>query len=191
MKKKIISILIVVMFLSLFAFGVYKFVSSFKEDQALTTAKMKQILNYYDKFNISVLNFAEARDYFYEQRQQTFIEEFSRNVEGWNILIENYEKKITEVEKNSKFLKKNCQVKFADPNVSSKCTIFKSTYEGAMNYFISDIKNYNKNVEEYNEWAKNNNKLQLNKGNLVVYKKYIDFDNDKQYFGKEEVKYAK
>ena len=27
--------------------------------------------------------------------------------------------------------------------------------------------------------------------NLVVYKKYIDFDNDKQYFGKEEVKYAK
>ena len=56
-----------------------------------------------------------------------------------------------------------------------------------MNYYITDIKGYNKTVEEYNKWASENGKNKLNEGKFPVYKKYIDFDKDGEYFGKEEV----
>ena len=101
--------------------------------------------------------------------------------------METHKQNLENIENNSEKLKENCVVKFADPNVNSKCTIFKSTYEAANNYYISDIKDYNKTVEEYNEWAEKNNKEKLNKIKLTIYKDYIDYDEDGEYFGKEEV----
>lgn len=185
-KKTVIKILIITIILLLIAFGVYTFISSFKEDKEITKEKMKEITENYQKFNDSVLTFAKGRDYIYNQRENTYLEEYAKNTDAWNKLIKDHQTNIENIEKNSKILKENCTYKYADPNVNSKCTVFKSTYEAAMNYYISDIKSYNKSVNEYNEWAKNNNKNALNKGKLPIYKDYIDYDNDKEYFGKEE-----
>ncbi|MEI3507648.1 MAG: hypothetical protein V8R01_00670 [Bacilli bacterium] len=57
-----------------------------------------------------------------------------------------------------------------------------------MNYYITDIKGYNKTVDEYNTWVTEGgyNYGKLNKAKFVVYKDYIDFDKDGEYFGKEE-----
>ncbi|MBQ9011866.1 MAG: hypothetical protein IJ093_04380, partial [Bacilli bacterium] len=99
-----------------------------------------------------------------------------------------YENAIKEVEDSSDVLKENCIVRYADVNVNSKCTNFKVNYEAAMNYFITDIKGYNKTVKQYNQWVSDNNYDygKLNEGKLVVYKKYIDFDKDGECFGKGE-----
>ncbi|MCI9084677.1 MAG: hypothetical protein HFH46_03595 [Bacilli bacterium] len=185
-KKTIIKILVITIILFLIAFGVYTFINSFKEDKEITKEKMEEIIQKYEKFSESVLTFAKGRDYIYNLRENTYLEEYSKNTENWNKLIKDHQKNIENVEKNSKTLKENCQFKYADPNINSKCTVFKSTYEAAMNYYISDIKSYNKSVKEYNKWAKTNNKKTLNKGKLTIYKNYIDYDKDKEYFGKEE-----
>ncbi len=185
-NKAVIFIIIFIIVIGLITFGAYKFITSFKEDKQLTQEKANEIVQNFDIFNENVQKFAEGRDYFYKQRENTFLEEFAKNTENWNTLIENYQKSIEDVENSSKILKENCIVKFADPNINSKCTIFKSTYEAANNYYISDIKAYNKTVEEYNKWANENNKNALNKGKLPIYKDYIDYDKDKEYFGKEE-----
>lgn len=185
-KETILKILITLIILILIGLGIFTFIASFKEDKEITKEKMNEITKNYEKFNNSVLTFAKGRDYIYNQKENTYLEEYSKNTDVWNKMIEDHKKNIESVEKNSKNLKENCVHKYADPNINSKCTIFKSTYEAAMNYYISDIKNHNKDVDEYNKWAKNNNKNQLNKGELTIYKDYIDYDKDKEYFGKEE-----
>ena len=106
-----------------------------------------------------------------------------------NKFMEDYADSIKDVEKNSKTLKNNCVVKFADLKANSSCTNFKANYEAAMNYYITDIKNYDKTVEQFNKWAEENNKEgRLKEGTYPVYKKYIDFDEDGEYFGKGEDK---
>lgn len=186
-KKAVISLLISLTLISILTFGIYTFLKNFKEDKQLTQEKIGEIVKNFNKFNTSVQKFAEGRDYLYNQKENTYLEEFAQNTEAWNAIIKAHQKHIEEIENNSKDLKKDCKAKFADPNINSKCTIFKSTYEAANNYYISDIKAYNKTVEEYNKWAKENNKPTLNKGKLTTHKDYIDYDNDKEYFGKEEI----
>ncbi len=185
-NKAVIFTIICITIITLIIFGTYKFITNFKEDKEITKEKSNEIVQNFDLFNKSVQQFAKERDYFYNQRENTFLEEFAKNTKNWNDLIKDYQKSIENIEKNSTILKENCTVKFADPNINSKCTIFKSTYEAANNYYISDIKNYNKTVDEYNKWAKEKGENHLNKGNLTIYKDYIDYDKDKEYFGKEE-----
>jgi len=186
MKKKIIIVIILTLIAALLIFTIYKFISGFKEDKKLTIEKSNEIIEEFNKFNESVLTFAKERDNIYTLRENTYLEDFAKNIDGWNKLMETHKQNLENIENNSEKLKENCVVKFADPNVNSKCTIFKSTYEAANNYYISDIKDYNKTVEEYNEWAEKSNKDKLNKIELTIHKDYIDYDKDKEYFGKEE-----
>ncbi len=189
MKRKIF---IIILFLILVIMGVvvYFFIDSIKEDQAITSEKAKEISKAYEKFDSSINAFATLREEYYVSRENTFLEEFSQSIDSWNDFANRYEKSITEVEKNSKVLKENCTVRFADVNVNSKCTTFKANYEAAMNYYITDAKNYNKTVKQYNDWVEQNGNKhgKLNKIKYVVYKKYIDFDKDGEYFGKGESK---
>lgn len=170
--------------------GAYLFIVSIKEDQAITKDKAKEITDAYEKFNSSIQAFAALREDLYTNREDTYLEEFAKTTKDWNKFIEDYAKSIQDIEDNTKVLKKSCQVKWADVRVSSKCTNFKANYEAAMNYYITDVKNYNKTVKQYNDWVDENNYNyeKLNKAKYVVYKKYIDFDKDGEYFGKEDSK---
>jgi len=187
MKKKVVTIIIIIIIILLIIFGIYKYIQGFKEDKKITTEKANEILENYNNFNESILIFAKERDNIYKLRENTYLEEFAKNTDGWNTLMNTHKNNLENIEKNSKILKENCIVKFADPNINSKCTIFKSTYEAANNYFITDIKEYNETVKEYNDWAKENNKPLLNKIKLTIHKDYIDYDKDGGFFGKEAV----
>ena len=114
------------------------------------------------------------------------MEEFSKDIKYWNDLTDRYAKVIEEVENNSKTLKKNCKIKFADINASSSCTNFTANYEAAINYYINDVKGYNKMVKQYNDWVDENkyNYEKLKDGVFPIGEEYIDFDKDGEYFGK-------
>ena len=188
MKKKIIIVIIIVIVFILLGLGFYALIKSVKEDQQLTTETMNEIIKSYDDFNKSVQTFVTTRAQFYEYRENTYLEEFAQNYQGWNEFMPTYARTIENVEKSSQVLKENCQIQFADPNVNSRCTTFKADYEAAMNYYIADIVTYNQNVDEYNQWNQegNYNYGVLNKAQLHVYQDYIDFDKDGEYFGKGE-----
>lgn len=186
MKKKAVFVALIIIVIMAVIFGLFAFAISFKEDKQLTQKAMNKVITSYENFIKSVEQYAKERDTLYKKLENTYLEDFSKSINEWNTLINNYQKNIQNIEKNSKTLKKYCNIKYADPNINSKCTIFKSTYEAANNYYISDIKSYNETVKEYNQWAENNNKEKLNEGKLYTYKDYIDYDGDKDYFGKEE-----
>lgn len=183
MKKK--TIIIIISIIVLIGVGLAAFAYTVKEDQRKTIIKMEEINDNYDKYNQSIQAFAKIREQYFEAKADTFLEEFSKNTKDWNTLMDSYEKSVQKIEDRSKNLKKNCVVKFADAGVNNKCTMFKANYEAAMNYYITDVKNYNKTVDEYNTWVTEGN-YKYDKLNLVVYQDYTDFDKDGEYFGKEE-----
>ena len=75
-------------------------------------------------------------------------------------------------------------VYYPDSKVNTKCVNYKSIYEQVVNYFISDINVYNKNVKEYNKEQNDNKDKMIEE--YKTNKKYIDYNNDKTYDGKEE-----
>lgn len=189
MKRKVV-IGILIFILLVLGLLVYFFIDGIKEDQTITKEKAKKITKEYEKFNSSIQAFAAQREDLYTNLENTYLEEFSQSSNDWNTFIVNYEKSVKDIEKNTKVLKENCVVRFADVNVNSKCTNFKANYEAAMNYYITDVKYYNKTAKQYNDWVETNgyNYGKLNKAKYAVYKKYIDFDKDGEYFGKEDIK---
>ena len=189
MKRKIVISILILLLIGM-GIVIYFFIDSIKEDQKITKGKANEIIKAYEKFDSAINGFASLREEYYVARQNTFLEEFAQNTDSWNDFASRYEKAIESIEKNSKVLKDNCTVKFADVNVNSKCTTFKANYEAAMNYYITDIKDYNQTIKKYNDWVTENNYNygKLNEAKYVVYKKYIDYDEDGEYFGKGENK---
>ncbi len=161
-----------------------------KEDQKITKEKMKLIIDAYPSFDESVNQFSDMRNILYENKEEMYYETLDENAEYWNDFIPKYAEGIKKLEENAKVLKENCIVKYGDVNTNSKCTAFKANYEAAHNYYISDAKAFNRLINNYNQWREKNDEKakEVNKFTYPVYKKYIDFDKDGEYFGKSEVK---
>ena len=83
--------------------------------------------------------------------------------------------------------KENCKdVYFPNADTNTKCQTYAITYEEMVNSVINDIKQVNQNIEDYNKYNEENNTgiPPIQKYNTT--KKYIDFNNDKEYAGKED-----
>ena len=90
-------------------------------------------------------------------------------VEGGNVLLEKYCK----------------NVYYTDSKVNTKCKEYGEVYEQVINAFVSDVKLYNENITNYNKYqAEKGGTLFLN--SYVTKKKYLDYNGDKKYQGKEE-----
>lgn len=189
MKKSLKVIGVVFIIIAILFVLAWIWASGLKEDQEETKKTMKLVLDSYENFNNRVEEFSNYRNKFYEMKEDLFLETLGENAEEWNDFIVKYADSISEVEKSSKNLKENCEIKYGDVNTNSKCTAFKANYEAAHNYYISDIKLYNDLIDDYDKWNKeeDNKYPEVKKGTYPVYKKYIDFDKDGEYFGKEEV----
>ena len=185
MKKslKIIGIMIIIIGILVGCATIW--VNGLMEDQKKTKKTMKIVLKYYDNFNNRVEEFSSVRNNFYQYKEDLYLESLASKTADWDKFMGEYADTIKEVEKASKNLKANCKIKYGDVNTNSKCTAFKANYEAAMNYYISDVKLYNKLVDEYDEWNKDGKYPEPKKGTFPVYKKYIDFDHDGEKFGSE------
>ena len=187
--KKVIFIVIIILVILLAGFGFYLFTKNIKEDKKLTNEMMKKLVKEYDIFDKNIKEFASKREEFYLMQENAYLQSISENPENWNNFINDYSKIIVDIKNSSKLLDKYCFNKFASVEVNSKCTNYVANYEAAMNYYISDINNYNNNiVKKYNSWLTDNNYeyQKLEEGKLSAYKDYIDYDKDNDYFGKEE-----
>lgn len=189
MKKslKIIGIFVIICII-LFCLG-WVWAKGLKEDQAQTKEKMKEVLDAYPTFNENIEKFSDKRNILYEYKEDLYFETLSENVDVWNKFMEEYALGIKNIESSSKKLKANCNIQYGDVNTNSKCTAFIANYEAAHNYYISDVTMYNELVNSYDDWNKEHGGKYstVNKAEYPVYKDYIDFDKDGEYFGKEEV----
>ncbi len=187
MKKCVVIITILIIFILV---GAFFFLKGLEDDKKQTALVAKRVNSNYSKFNENISSFSKQRESLYKSLEDTYLEEFAANFETFNKLISDYEKIVLDLEESSKNLKKDCKYRFSDVLANSNCTNFKANYEAAMNYYITDAKYYNKLANKYNSWVKSNgyDYGKLEKAKFVVYKKYIDFDDDGEFFGSEDVK---
>lgn len=185
MKKKtkiiIITSIIMIVFLII---GL--FIGSMRKDKKETKKVMDLIIKDSEKFENSVVSFNEQREKVYSTIfVETYYDTIKENYETWNNQLKDYEQTIDQLETTSKNLKKYCNgMYYSKAEVNEKCNDFSSLYEEVVNTFVNDITSYNKMIKEYNEYMKENNSNEtLNEYNTK--KKYIDYNKDKSYSGKE------
>jgi hypothetical protein len=167
--------------------GVSSFVSGLKKDKEETYKRMDLVTDKFEVFNTNTTKFETFRDELYtEVLSNVYYDTMYSEDEAIKNKLSNYESLVDDLEKNASKLDKLCDdVYYPDSSINSKCTNYKSIYEQVVNYFVTDIKLYNKNVKTFNEYQANNNSS-IKIKEYKTSKDYIDYNNDKVFDGKEE-----
>ena len=185
--KKLSITLMTLSFVLIISGGVSSFVIGLKADHEATYNRMYKVDDEFEVFSTNTSVFESSRDELYTVvLSNVFYDTMYDDDKDVKNKLSNYENLVDELTKNTDNLNKLCNnMYYADKNVNSKCVNYKSIYEQVVNYFVSDIKVYNDNVTKYNNYQKENNSdLRINK--YKTSKKYIDYNKDKKYDGKEE-----
>ena len=148
---------------------------------------MVEVTDQFEDFSTNTSLFETARDNLYaEVLSNLFFDTMLQNDQNVKTLLSNYENMVDEITKQVQGLDKLCNdVYYPDGSVNNKCSNYKVIYEQIVNYFLSDINVYNENIKKFNEYQKSiNSPIALKE--YSTNKKFIDYNNDKEFSGKEE-----
>ena len=185
--KKLAYIMMTLSFVLIISGGVSSFVIGLRRDRDEIYSRISEVNDEFEVFSTNTSVFESTRDNLYNVvLSNVYYDTMYDEDNKVKNEISNYEHLVDELTKNTKKLDRLCNdVYYPDSKVNTKCNNYKSIYEQVVNYFISDINVYNDNVNKYNEYQKSNNSdLRVDK--YKTNKKYIDYNNDKSYDGKEE-----
>ncbi len=167
MKKKYYFIIIgFILFLISIITIIFILINNINKDKQKLNKKQEQINQEYNAFSNKTEDFKEIRNKFLTSlNENNFYETFS---EVYVMLInnlENYEQVLDDIKSNSTNLVNNCQIVYNNSNTNKKCEAFNYNYNTLTKTFLSDVEIFNKKIEEYNNWAINNNQSPLDKYN--------------------------
>lgn len=185
-KTKILIIILVALFL-IFCVLVGWLLVSFKIDKEQTNGQMSKVNDVYNDFSSEIDNFNDTRNQLYlDVFENTYYDSLSANDIKFKESFTNYEKTVDAVVEKALRLEKYCKnVYYSDSKVNKKCSEYGLVYEQIINAFVSDVELYNKNIENYNKYQSDNGGI-LFLNSYVTKKKYLDYNGDKKYQGKEE-----
>lgn len=183
MKKKLIIIIICI----IPVIFILTSILSFEKDKSDSKKAMKMVDEHYKNFEDDASNFSAMRDYIYENIFGSgYAENFKKNYESYYKYFDEYGNVVSKMKSDSKELDKLCSgIYYTSKSVNSKCTVFVDNYELINNYYVLDVKRFNVLIDEYNKYIDEGN-IKSNK--LSAYKakyKYVDYNKDKKYAGKE------
>lgn len=185
--RKIAFAIMTLSFVMIMSGGVSSFVLGLKADRRETYNRMNDVSDTFEIFSTNTSVFESFRDELYVNiLENIYYDTMYNDDASVKNKLSNYENLVDELEKNTLNLNKLCDdVYYPDGNVNNKCSNYRSIYEQVVNYFVSDIKVYNRNVKKYNDY-------QASIGSNLVIKEYkttkgyIDYNGDKKFDGKEE-----
>ena len=164
------------------------FTFSLKQDKQEVKERMKIVNSTYEIFKKDAKEFSTTRDNLYDNVfSELYFETLNLTINNCLMELQKYEQKLDELTPIANKLKKNCKdIYFPTSDTNTKCQTYATAYEEMVNYFVNDVKQVNDNIEKYNEYNIENNTqiAPLQKYNTT--KKYIDFNEDKEYSGKED-----
>lgn len=185
--RKFAYVLMTISFILIISGSVSSFLISLRNDRNITYKRMDDVNNSFEAFSTNVTAFENFRDELYNSvLNNTYYDTMYIDDSNIKNKLSNYENLVDELAKNNKNLSKLCDdVYYPNGSVNKKCSNYRSIYEQVINYFVSDINSYNKNVEKYNNYQASQGSNLIIKSYKTT-KKYIDYDNDGKYSGKEE-----
>lgn len=185
--RKLANCLLVLSIVLIISGGVSTFILGLKADRTETLNRMVEVNDVFEIFSTNTTIFENTRDELYTSILSNLYYDNMFETDGViKVKLSNYEKLVDELGNNAKTLNNLCEdVYYPDGNVNNKCFNYKSIYEQVVNYFISDISVYNSNVKAYNDFQTKNGLSNFVK-EYKTKKKYIDYNNDNVFDGKEE-----
>ena len=185
-SKRLVLTMMTLSFILIISGGVSSFVLGLKKDKEEIYNRISDVNFEFETFSTNTSVFESFRDELYNVvLSNVYYDTMYDEDKTVKNKLSNYENLVDELTKNTKKLESLCDdVYYPDSKVNTKCNNYKSIYEQVVNYFVSDINVYNENVKKYNDYQKSNNSdLRVDK--YKTKKKYIDYNNDKEYDGKE------
>ena len=165
--------------------GFSQFLLGLRNDKRETLNRMFYVNDEFEIFSTNTSVFEEYRDKLYENVLEGMVcDSIVSGDKDIKNKLSNYENLVDELEGNTLKLNKLCEdAYYPDSSTNKKCMNYKSIYEQVVNYFVTDINNYNNNIKKCNSLISDeNSKIK----NYKTKKKYIDYNNDGKYDGKEE-----
>ena len=186
-SRKIALGIMTLSFILIFSGSVATFILGLQKDREETYHRIYEVNDSFEIFSTNTSMFEMMRDELYQNYLgNIYFETMYQNHKKIEEGLSNYEHLVDELSKNVLSLKSLCEnVYYPDGSVNSKCTNYKSIYEQVVNYFVSDIELYNKNIELYNEYEES-------RGTLFRIRKYqtnkyfVDYNEDGLFDGCEE-----
>lgn len=163
------------------------FLISLQNDKSEVLRRMDDVGSEFEAFSTNTSIFEDVRDELYnEVLGNVYYDTMFTTDEAVKNKLSNYENLVDELSKSTKVLDKLCtDVYYPNSEVNNKCSNYKSIYEQIVNYFVTDIEVYNDNVRKYNDYQRSiSSKISVKKYNTD--KKYIDYNGDNVFDGKEE-----
>lgn len=189
--KKTTLVLLLLGVVSLITGFILMFVSNIKKEQKELNDRIQPIINGYDKFSKELEDINKNRDQIHTDfLDKIYYDTFGQNNQEYKKRLINYEKQVTNLYKKNKKMISYCKadIYYSSIDANSKCQSFNLAMEQMINVFVEDISLYNKNIDSYNKYLTDNHNTETPK--LEKYnteKKYIDFNNDGEYSGKDGV----
>ena len=184
--KRVVVILISILIVGLGAFCTYYTISV--ENKRTEEKELKEKINQeYDLFKKSVEEFSIERDNVYSVL--TTIDYLENIPKIYNNLVgayKKYEEKLDKVVSNGDLLKEDLLGKeFKNKDLSSKQDAYVTNYEQSYNYFVSDVKKLNSQLELYNKMVEADTTKSFKKLDLyeAKYKELIDLNEDGIFSG--------
>lgn len=185
--KRLSIILFIMGFLLIFSGLGVGFIVDLNADRESTLLRMEDVKNEYKNFSNSVDSFNDIRNSLYlTVFEDVYFDTMASNDATVKQTFTDYETSVNGVSDTVKKLSELCgDIYFFNDSVNEKCQSFSSVYEQIVNAFVSDVALYNDNILQYNQYQ---NDLGSNSvlENYTTEKEYIDYNNDKEYEGKEE-----
>lgn len=185
-NRNVAFVLMAIGFVMIVSGCVSSFVISLQSDREKMQSRMVLVNDEFEEFSTMTSLFEVERDDLYANiLSNLYYDSLLQDDAVIKNRLSNYENMVDELSKKASKLSTLCDdVYYPDTNVNNRCNNYKSIYEQVVNYFVTDINLYNQNIAKYNEYQKGLGSSSV----LNTYdtnKKYIDYNNDKQFDGKE------
>ena len=185
--KKLATFLCVAGFVLIISgfFSIY--LNGLKVDREKVLTRMGDVSSEYEKFNTNVSLFGDYREELHGNIfENLYFETMFEKDSQYKKELKKYEEMVDEIKLSVNVLDDLCDnVYYPKSDVNNMCRNYKTMYEQVNNYFVYDINDYNEQVKKYNEYINTNNLLTTIR-KYDSNKKYIDYNGDKKFDGKEE-----
>ncbi len=186
-SRKVALGIMTLSFILIISGSVASFVVGLQRDREETYHRIFEVNDSFEVFSTNTTMFEQFRDdLFQNYLGNIYYDTMYQNHKEIEEKLSNYEHLVDELSKNVVGLNKLCDdVYYPDGEVNNKCKNYRSIYEQVVNYFVSDIQLYNKNIDLYNEY-------ETNKGTMFRIRKYqtskyfVDYNADGLFDGCEE-----
>ena len=185
--KKFAYMIMTFSFILIISGGVSSFLVGLRKDREGIQRRVVEVNDIFEVFSANTSVFESERDSLYEEvlKNLYFDTMYSKDKEVKD-RISNYEHLVDELSKNTRELDHLCKnVYYPDSTTNKKCRNYLLIYEQVVNYFVTDILEYNNSIDKYNKYQEEMETL-LRLKRYETDKTYIDYNHDNVFDGREE-----